>query len=346
MNPFISFCLYVAARVFVQYLKSRQKDSQIRHELQFLLSAMHAIKRKNPLTESFIVQLDVDLEGAGLENSHELRVSAPLSDVVNKPSGCPTALLAMQTTVPNCGVTYGDNGLAMYNEPHKQDAPMTSSASTADAFGYPVVATMEDTKAFSAFSIPTRNRSSESSRAQISPDMDMSPANSGDLRTPGSQNNGSSTQTSHTGYSPQNQAQNNPQHTANGLTSLQNQATTSARAHGIFENGDVDFSTDFEIHSFPASSSHNQQSGFVLPQGWGSGGSTGMTPGVTGMTPGPTGMTPGSTEMTPGADMMGMSEADWTQVLEGFQTWDSGSGAGHDQGYLHGTGPTGSSARR
>jgi hypothetical protein len=63
MNPFISFCLYVAARVFVQYLKSRPGDEQVRASLQFLLTAMGHMKKKNPLTESFLVQLDVDLTG-------------------------------------------------------------------------------------------------------------------------------------------------------------------------------------------------------------------------------------------------------------------------------------------
>jgi hypothetical protein len=66
MNPFISFCLYVASRVFVQYLKSRPDDSQTADSLRFLLSAMNALKRKNPLTESFLVQLDVDLEALGM----------------------------------------------------------------------------------------------------------------------------------------------------------------------------------------------------------------------------------------------------------------------------------------
>jgi hypothetical protein len=66
MNPFISFCLYVAARVFVQYLKSRPDDSQTADSLRFLLSAMNALKRRNPLTESFLVQLDVDLEALGM----------------------------------------------------------------------------------------------------------------------------------------------------------------------------------------------------------------------------------------------------------------------------------------
>lgn len=66
MNPFISFCVYVAARVFVQFLKTQPKDQQINSSLQFLLQAMQALRRKNPLTESFLVQLDLDLESAGV----------------------------------------------------------------------------------------------------------------------------------------------------------------------------------------------------------------------------------------------------------------------------------------
>ncbi|OBT40215.1 hypothetical protein VE00_08757 [Pseudogymnoascus sp. WSF 3629] len=68
MNPFISFCLYVAARVFVQYLKSRPEDNTTGDALRFLLAAMNAMKAKNPLTESFLVQLDVDLESLGLRD--------------------------------------------------------------------------------------------------------------------------------------------------------------------------------------------------------------------------------------------------------------------------------------
>jgi hypothetical protein len=65
MNPFISFCLYVAGRVFIQYLKSNADNSAVIDSLRFLLSAMNALKRRNPLTESFLVQLDVDLEVLG-----------------------------------------------------------------------------------------------------------------------------------------------------------------------------------------------------------------------------------------------------------------------------------------
>lgn len=67
MNPFMAFCLYVAARVFVQYLKSTPEDQEVRQSLEFLLAAMRAIQRKNPLTESFLVQLNMDIEGSGLD---------------------------------------------------------------------------------------------------------------------------------------------------------------------------------------------------------------------------------------------------------------------------------------
>lgn len=76
MNPFISFCLYVGARVFVQYLKSRPDDGQSADSLKFLLSAMNALKRRNPLTESFLVQLDVDFE-ALLARIPKLRSAIP-----------------------------------------------------------------------------------------------------------------------------------------------------------------------------------------------------------------------------------------------------------------------------
>jgi hypothetical protein len=68
MNPFMSFCLYVAARVFVQYLKSRPDDNSTGDSLRFLLCAMNALKSKNPLTESFIAQLDIELESLGMGN--------------------------------------------------------------------------------------------------------------------------------------------------------------------------------------------------------------------------------------------------------------------------------------
>ncbi|ROV91821.1 hypothetical protein VSDG_06465 [Cytospora chrysosperma] len=66
MNPFISFCIYVAARVFVQYLKTRPRDQQMRCSLQFLLQAMQALRRKSPLAQSFLNQLNADIESAAV----------------------------------------------------------------------------------------------------------------------------------------------------------------------------------------------------------------------------------------------------------------------------------------
>ncbi|EEP78639.1 conserved hypothetical protein [Uncinocarpus reesii 1704] len=67
MNPFLTFCLYVAARVFIQYLRSRSEDPTIRSSLQFLISALSALKGKLPLSQSFLVQLQFDLESCNLD---------------------------------------------------------------------------------------------------------------------------------------------------------------------------------------------------------------------------------------------------------------------------------------
>ncbi|KAL2269861.1 hypothetical protein VTJ83DRAFT_2045 [Remersonia thermophila] len=109
MNPFISFCLYVSARVFVQYLKSRPDDSQTADSLRFLLNAMNALKRRNPLTESFLVQLDVDLEALGARIP-KLRNAFPRSsDNPGSPSQLPPGFSASQ----NCG-----NIMNAVNKPH------------------------------------------------------------------------------------------------------------------------------------------------------------------------------------------------------------------------------------
>ena len=67
MHPFISFCLYVAARIYVQVYKKQPDDRSTYNNLENLLNAMQAIRKKNPLTESFLVQLMVDLEGTSFD---------------------------------------------------------------------------------------------------------------------------------------------------------------------------------------------------------------------------------------------------------------------------------------
>ncbi|KAG9693104.1 hypothetical protein KCU77_g3915, partial [Aureobasidium melanogenum] len=112
-NPFMAFSLYVAARVFVQYLKSRPRDDTARGSLHFLLSALQAMKKTNPLAESFIAQLDVDLEVAGLEELRSLRVRAARAAQAQARESmqCPYA------DEDGSRPTFGDGGLAQHSNP-------------------------------------------------------------------------------------------------------------------------------------------------------------------------------------------------------------------------------------
>ncbi|KAL5393194.1 hypothetical protein DPSP01_000025 [Paraphaeosphaeria sporulosa] len=118
MNPFISFCVYVAARVFVQYLKTRPKDQQMHASLQFLLTAMQALRRKNPLTESFLVQLDLDLESAGVLGLGQKPYRPPQTGgtdgvipVNSDPVGCSPLFEIRDTQNPSHSINqYGNGG--------------------------------------------------------------------------------------------------------------------------------------------------------------------------------------------------------------------------------------------
>lgn len=67
MNPFVAFCLYVAARVFIQFLKKNPGEEEYRASLEFLLNSMNVLKKRNPLSESFLMQLSLDMEGTDLD---------------------------------------------------------------------------------------------------------------------------------------------------------------------------------------------------------------------------------------------------------------------------------------
>jgi len=124
MNPFISFCVYVAARVFVQYLKTRPKDQQMMSSLQFLLQAMQALRRKNPLTESFLVQLDLDIESAGIPGLQQKPYLPPTSKPtvipVNSDSvSCSPLFEIRETQNPTAAInTFGNS-----NPNHQQGVP-------------------------------------------------------------------------------------------------------------------------------------------------------------------------------------------------------------------------------
>ena len=317
MNPFISFCLYVAARVFVQYLKPRPNDSQVRSSLQFLLSAMHAIKRKNPLTESFLVQLDVDLEGAGLGNARAMRGQAQGSTAPNRSPGYSHEHQAMHTEsgADRCGATYGDQGLLRFNDPIiKAQAGDSTAGLSAESPPVELPSRGKVTRGVFPGGALLKNTQGES----IMIDLDNSPEGSGssrDYRTPSSattSGHNNSSQASHTGYSPQNQQQTD-QHRQPGYVG------------SLFSNdATIVFGSDFDMMNFPSASAEPQQAGFSEPPMWKNGG-TGFTPGAaTGFTPGPSGTTPGTN------DLMNMTEADWSEMMDGMTGWNESSGL--DQG--------------
>lgn len=285
---------------------------------------MHAIKRKNPLTESFLVQLDVDLESAGLEDSKSLRAKINTKpQQPTKSAGCANMGLpanggSLQDAHANGRPTFGDQGLGVYNQPQNKNVPTvpagSNNATIYNISNAEINGFIDLMPNVSQFELPTReqrtpgsyNSMPESHHSNLNADMDTSPDGSGgDQHTPNSQQNPSS-HTSNTAYSPLN---------------MQDFTTTSANnmANPAFFEMDVNdptgfISTDFDMNQFPANSYENQQQGFVLPQqGWDAGGGTGFTPGASGM-----------------ADMVGMSDPDWNQVLEGLGEWDSGKTIGHE----------------
>jgi hypothetical protein len=67
MNPFLPFCVFVATRVFIQRVKHHPDDHETASSVRFLLSVMTVLQVMNPLAASLLVQLDVELEGTGLE---------------------------------------------------------------------------------------------------------------------------------------------------------------------------------------------------------------------------------------------------------------------------------------
>ncbi len=329
MNPFISFCLYVAARVFVQYLKSRPKDTQVRASLQFLLSAMHAIKRKNPLTESFLVQLDVDLESAGLEDARQFRAAAPklAASEPARHEGCPFTVGMQQADTAGCRPTYGDQGLSLYNDPASTSSIVAPASVNVNSLDYTSAEMSDYIAGTAAYELPNRQRTPASIPNYRSPpqgnmaDMDISPDGSNDHPTPNSSTNSqlnTSSGTSNTGYSPQHHHQQQQQH------QLHYDLNAKPIDHTILPNAFM-----FDVSNFDRSDPHqhqNQQSGFVLPETW-SAAAAAVGPGQnSAFSPGG----PGATGMTPGAmnEMMGMSDADWTQMLDGFEPggggWDAG----------------------
>jgi len=215
MNPFISFCLYVSARVFVQYLKSRPDDSQTADSLRFLLSAMNALKRRNPLTESFLVQLDVDLEALATRIP-KLRSAFPRSsDSPGSPARLPPGLQAHARRHPMGGEKHGVMGYSNqcnFMKVAGDDGNPVSAPEIIDIDPNPVTANFSPSQQPTA--LPTRERSHTGSYmpshglappsfSAFGTSQDMDPGSGNDLSgtSPDGQSSGRTPNSSTTGTS-------------------------------------------------------------------------------------------------------------------------------------------------
>ncbi|EFX04748.1 c6 zinc finger domain containing protein [Grosmannia clavigera kw1407] len=122
----------IMPRVFVQFLKTRPDQSTTVDSLRFLLTAMGALKRKNPLTESFLVQLDVDLEALA-DRIPELRTAFPSSNDSRKQPASGCNVLGRQGA--SCDEGPGDGILSYQKEISKSITEVnanTSNSGTGD----------------------------------------------------------------------------------------------------------------------------------------------------------------------------------------------------------------------
>ena len=243
--------------------------------------------------------------------------------------GCPVSQMGVgEGTTPS----YADVGNSAYPDPPNSVPVATTAPNQSSTYSYENLTPMSaaDPMAFvpsmNKYELPSRQRSPGSNQGSgihrspqsLNPDMDTSPDGSGvEHHTPNSstqsQQNNISAHTSHTGYSPRDFSQ-DP--SSNGMASTPGRLTGPS----LFDPNDGTFSTEFDMHSFPATAADAQQQGFVLPSNWGSG-STGFTPGPTGLTPGATGIN----------DIMSMTDADWNQMMDtmAFNEWDTGTTTSH-----------------
>lgn len=320
MNPFIAFCLYVAARVFVQYLKSRPGDATVKSSLQFLLSAMQALKGKNPLTESFLVQLDVDLEGSGIESlSSATKASLAVKRAMGGDMSNIDALRCSHLHDPRQSQTPGAPILGEGSSPQ----PLQS------VNGTPMDLSQLYSSTQYTASMPSRSKDGARTHSlqgliptsdygegmvNTTNDMDTSPDASdrqnstSDHPTPSTNSNKGS---SHTSFTPPNHDQ--EQHaTANTGTPYPNHnnitpgMSPSTAANTFFQQNAASFSQFFPTAPDTPKDPAGVENPFGMPASWdynnAQTGGTGMTPTATG---GGTGMSP-------------LNDGQWSQMLEGM----------------------------
>ncbi|KAL1857266.1 hypothetical protein Plec18170_003385 [Paecilomyces lecythidis] len=331
MNTFICFPLYVASRVFVQYLKSRPDDQTVRSTLHFLLSALNAIKHRNPLTESFLIQLKVDLGGTGLESS----------DIAAKMS------CGMKSMMPNASGGAGGGCSPMPSFDNRQQSQQSGSTAESPLSGETL---LDNTGAYSQSAVnnslpnrlkqpgiqpfttnlglnmelPVRRQASGNSSPRIETigyrDMDVSPdASVSDRNLPPSDQPTPSTQnSSNTSYGASGTDYPSPQKHQQSTTTSSNIQLNSSVDSSM---GNISMSSNNQSYMTDVSSSVN----FFAPDGRNDGGSTGAgnpfsMPAAWDYPPNQD--NPDNIEVIGGMSGMTPTESQWTQILEG-STWDN-----------------------
>ena len=69
MNSWLSFNLYIAAEVLIEGCRSPETGHQSRNSLEVLLTTLNAMGSKRAVSKSFLKQLKIDLDAAGIISS-------------------------------------------------------------------------------------------------------------------------------------------------------------------------------------------------------------------------------------------------------------------------------------
>ncbi|EAW10646.1 putative C6 transcription factor Prf [Aspergillus clavatus NRRL 1] len=313
MNPFMSFCVYVAARVFVQYLQSRPDDSAARSSLQFFFSALDALKNKNPMTESFLVQLDVDIEGSAFRDIRHPKFNSAAQSFTNATAKCVAIL-------PIAGCQFGDHGDTGGNQPglqtptslpsRQRQAPLQNQNTESQSVGVTQVYTET---AYTLSSGPETVGSGSGTDIEISPRFD----DHGNLISDGSTSSGPKS-SSNTSYleasctsSPKGQQQSPVdfpnQASRNPLDARKSGQVLSGLANAAqFANlpyGDNIFSTD----TIPSIDASMPEAPFPIPPSWDFGATQTSSADAINITP---------------ETMRSLSEGQWAQLLSS-NNWDA-----------------------
>lgn len=121
-HPFVSYSLYVAATVFVQYLKARPSDQHMRDSLHFLISVMSVLRKHNALTEAFLCQLDFEIVGDTFTATRLVRaeLAGNVPATVPLPT-CPEGLHPNKSQDPNMFTSSESNAAASAAETYMRN---------------------------------------------------------------------------------------------------------------------------------------------------------------------------------------------------------------------------------